>query len=141
MPKRGKKPPQSEQRIAESLDELVEVVVASGVMGDERIDDPAQHARVAAILEQFDPDFRDDLVRRFATEDSLNALKIRRFCASHQLTDAEQRVVQSLCRGLSLKEHADAYCISPNTARTQLQRVREKVGVSRQADIVSKALS
>ncbi|MEM1403836.1 MAG: helix-turn-helix transcriptional regulator [Pseudomonadota bacterium] len=123
-----------------SLDELTELVAASGVMGVDRAEDPEQRDRVHQILSHFGNEMREDLVYRIASEESLNFIKIRRFCERHELTSAEQKVVESLCAGLSLAQHAEAHFISPNTARTHLQRVREKVGVSRQADIVSKAL-
>ena len=123
-----------------SLDELTELVAASGVMGVDRAEDPEQQARVHQILSHFGDEMREDLVYRIASEESLNFIKIKRFCEKHELTSAEQKVVESLCAGLSLAQHAESHFISPNTARTHLQRVREKVGVSRQADIVSKAL-
>ncbi|GEM_PF-6684364 len=124
-----------------SLEELSELVVASGILGPDRIGDPQQEDRVLEILGHYNSETRDDLVRRIATDESINSIKIKRFGADKGLTKAEQKLLESLCAGRSLAEHAAAHFISPNTARTHLQRIREKVGVSRQADIVSKALS
>ena len=123
-----------------STDELVEMVADSRILGADRNDDPQQLERVSQILEHLDAGLREDIVTRVASEDSLTRAKIKRCVSKHGLTPAEGRLVDSLCAGRSAADHAEQYSISPNTVRTHMQRVREKLGVKRQADIVRKAL-
>lgn len=123
-----------------SVDELVELIADSELLGRDRHDDPAQHARLKQILGHLDENLRQDIVTRFVSEDSLTKLKLRRFVERYGLTKAEAKLVESLCAGRSSAEHAEAHSISPNTVRTHMQRVREKLGVKRQAEIVRMAL-
>jgi DNA-binding CsgD family transcriptional regulator/PAS domain-containing protein len=52
------------------------------------------------------------------------------------LTPAEARVATAVLNGLSLREAADAHQVSFNTVRSQLAKVYEKTGVTRQAELV-----
>lgn len=56
--------------------------------------------------------------------------------AVYGLTRAEGRLAEALANGLSTSEAADAFGISPLTARTQLKSIFAKTGTSRQADLV-----
>lgn len=123
-----------------TVDELLELVEESRVLGPDRADDPQQLARVGEILDYLGDDLREDIVTRIASEDSIMRTKIKRFIAAHHLTPAEAKLVESLCVGRSTAEHAELCSISPNTVRTHMQRIREKVGVKRQADVVRRAL-
>ncbi|WOJ97987.1 helix-turn-helix transcriptional regulator [Congregibacter brevis] len=123
------------------VDALGELLSAAGILGEDRAGDPTQEARLGEILGHYDADMRIALTQRVVSDESLKPIKIKRFCEEHALTGAEIKVVESLCLGRSMAEHAAEHFISPNTARTHLQRVREKTGISRQADIVSTVLA
>lgn len=138
-------PPKNKDQAHEETDSeaeaLCEALLAAGILGEDRAGDAGQEARLEEILGHYDVDMRMALAQRVASEESLKPIKIKRFCELHSLTGAEKKVVESLCLGRSMSEHAAANFISPNTARTHLQRVREKTGISRQADIVSTVLA
>ncbi|GAB5413684.1 MAG: hypothetical protein Cons2KO_12870 [Congregibacter sp.] len=123
-----------------SPEELVALIKDARILGVDRADDPAQLERVGQILDHLDVELREDVVQRIASEDSIARTKIRRLARKYSLTPAECKLVESLCAGSSMAEHAKEHGISPNTARTHMQRVREKLGVKRQADIVRLAL-
>jgi DNA-binding CsgD family transcriptional regulator len=53
------------------------------------------------------------------------------------LTPAEARVARSLASGKTLADIASAGDVSRSTVRTQLDRVMEKTGCNRQADVVA----
>ncbi len=55
------------------------------------------------------------------------------------LTEAEARLAAALCEGLCLKDIAKARGVKITTVRTQAQRVLDKAGVSRQAELVALA--
>lgn len=126
----------AKEKPAYSREELIELIQEAKVLGPERADDPEQLERVAQILNALDVDLREDVVHRIASEDSITRTKIRRLVRDHGLTPAESKLVESLCAGRSMADHADKHSISPNTARTHMQRVREKLGAKNQADIV-----
>lgn len=63
------------------------------------------------------------------------------FAAEHGLTPAETRLVESIAGGASVAEHATAQGISTNTARVHMQRVLEKTGARRQAELVRMILA
>jgi DNA-binding CsgD family transcriptional regulator len=53
------------------------------------------------------------------------------------LTPAEARVARSLASGKTVADIATDGGVSRNTIRTQLDRVMEKTGCNRQADVVA----
>lgn len=55
------------------------------------------------------------------------------------LTAAEAKLAAALCDGLCLKDIAEARGVKMTTVRTQAQRVLDKAGVSRQAELVALA--
>jgi len=57
------------------------------------------------------------------------------------LTPAEARLTAAIARGETLQQFADQAGVSLNTARTLLQRIFSKTGVSRQAELVRLALT
>jgi DNA-binding CsgD family transcriptional regulator len=75
-----------------------------------------------------------------APEDAptFGASRLARF---YGLTPAEGRLLAGLLGGQSLAEHAAAGGVSPNTAKTLLQRVFAKTGQARQSDLVRLVLS
>jgi DNA-binding CsgD family transcriptional regulator/PAS domain-containing protein len=58
------------------------------------------------------------------------------FAHLHRLTGGELRVLLTLAQGLGAKEAADMLGISEATVRTHLQRMFEKTGTSRQAELL-----
>ena len=58
-----------------------------------------------------------------------SALGLEMLAIRHQLTYAERRVMKALVASRSAREIADAHCVSVPTIRTQIQAIREKVGV------------
>ncbi|MEQ9463164.1 MAG: helix-turn-helix transcriptional regulator [Haliea sp.] len=135
-----KKPKKNECACGVSAETLVHILAGAGLLGEDRTGDLNQHQRVVQILNQFDDDLRGEIQRRLDVDKPDLIAKIIEFCQQHKLTPAEQKLVQSLCQGHSLAQHADRHHISKHTARTHLQRARKKVGVSRQAELVRLAL-
>lgn len=62
------------------------------------------------------------------------------FAALYGLTRSELDVALALARGASLKDIAETRQVSINTVRTHAARLRDKLGVHRQADIVRTTL-
>ena len=56
--------------------------------------------------------------------------------ALYKLTTAEARLTVHLCQGLTLAEISEKFSLSINTLKTQLRSCFNKVGVSRQAELV-----
>jgi DNA-binding CsgD family transcriptional regulator/PAS domain-containing protein len=56
--------------------------------------------------------------------------------AAYDLTPAETRVLASLLAGRTLAETAEALGIAPSTAKTHLDKIFSKTGVTRQADLM-----
>jgi DNA-binding CsgD family transcriptional regulator len=54
------------------------------------------------------------------------------------LTPAEAKVAAAVCQGQTTADIAAAHGVSVNTVRTQIQSAMEKLGVNRQAEMVSK---
>lgn len=57
------------------------------------------------------------------------------------LTEAESRLVDRLCAGLSLQEAAEELAVSTNTVRTHLRSVFAKTNTSRQADLLREVIT
>lgn len=68
-------------------------------------------------------------------------VKVKNFATQFALTPAETRLVESLARGATVAEHAAERGISVNTARVHMQRVLEKTGAHRQANLVRMLLA
>ena len=64
-----------------------------------------------------------------------------RLRSAYNLTAAEARLVLGLCAGRALAEYAVAAHISPNTAKYHLKSVFEKLGETRQAELVRRVIS
>lgn len=92
--------------------------------------------RLETILAQLD----DTLIQEFfppaAAPAGLAGL-VAELGERYGLTPAEQRVLEGLCNGLSLKEQAEATGVSRNTLRSQTQRLLEKTGTHSQPELIS----
>lgn len=67
----------------------------------------------------------------------LNAPPLAMLRTLFDLTPTEARIAQGLAKGETLEDIAEAGGVSILTVRTQMRRVREKTGCSRQAELVS----
>ncbi|NRA85939.1 MAG: hypothetical protein HRU28_00810 [Rhizobiales bacterium] len=56
--------------------------------------------------------------------------------AAFGLTPAESRLAKSLYEGLSLSDHAELYQTTTTTARNQLSSIFQKMGISKQSELV-----
>ncbi len=54
----------------------------------------------------------------------------------YRMTPAEALLTEALVNGHSLKQYAEARCVTINTVRTQLKAATAKTGANRQADLV-----
>lgn len=54
----------------------------------------------------------------------------------YRMTPAEAQLTEALVNGQSLKQYAEARCVTMNTVRTQLKAAAAKTGAKRQADLV-----
>lgn len=57
--------------------------------------------------------------------------------AKHSITNREKEIIEYLSRGLSEKEIGDKLYISPKTVNNHLDRIRRKIGVSKNIEIVA----
>ncbi|WP_108662749.1 helix-turn-helix transcriptional regulator [Acuticoccus kandeliae] len=60
--------------------------------------------------------------------------------AAGGFTPAEARLAHALIAGASIRDHAEAHGITEHTVRFHMKRIREKLGVSRQAEAVAEIL-
>lgn len=60
----------------------------------------------------------------------------RLFTEQFNLTQAETRLCRALADGLSLADYCEKYCVSANTARSQLKAVFDKTSTRRQSDLL-----
>jgi len=63
-------------------------------------------------------------------------IPVQRLMGLYGLTPAEAGIASRLSQGMSLREAARSLQVSENTAKTQLKKVFEKVGVVRQSQLV-----
>jgi DNA-binding CsgD family transcriptional regulator len=73
--------------------------------------------------------------RRWKTRERNRPIVAAAYC----LTRAETRVLASLLAGRTLAETADALGIAPTTAKTHLDNIFAKTGVTRQAELMRRA--
>lgn len=85
----------------------------------------ASHASLAVLLERV----------------SARSASLLRLSERFHLTSREQEVAQFLLQGLTSKEIGLRMQISPNTVKTFLRLILDRMGVSRRSAIVGKALT
>jgi DNA-binding CsgD family transcriptional regulator len=64
-------------------------------------------------------------------ERAYSPMAFEMFCAQHQLTHAERRVLQSLLDGNRPVDMADEFGVALSTVRTQVANIRAKLGAAR----------
>jgi len=72
-------------------------------------------------------------IRRLADE---HRQRLKRVAARFGLTPAESRLLDALCGGASLSQASASLGVARTTARTHLQRIFDKSGTHRQAELV-----
>ena len=74
----------------------------------------------------------------FVSDPAEKAEQIHAFDLLFGFTEAEAALAQALVGGVSARQYALEQGISPNTAYTHLRRIKEKVGASRQVELIRK---
>lgn len=119
----------------------------SRTLGAMPVHDDSGHTRLGLLLRSIPQkqSAKDPLSPAFALylRDALNkwvapSETIRKLFG---ITAAEASLTVHIARGLSIQEAATEMAISPNTAKSHLQAIFVKLGISRQADLVRIALS
>jgi DNA-binding CsgD family transcriptional regulator len=101
------------------------------------LSEPVWRERVREIAEWLPDETRNEIADRL--DRSLQyrtTVDFTMFAARHKLTATELLLVESLVRGATVAEHAAERGISVNTARVHMQRVLDKTGARRQADLI-----
>lgn len=79
------------------------------------------------------------LLRVRHAPDSIEA-RLRTLGPAYDLTPAEQRVLGALIAGQSPSQHAQAHGVSIHTVRKQIAMIKDKMGCTRQVDLVRAGL-
>ena len=74
----------------------------------------------------------------FVSDPAERTAQLHAFDLLFGFTEAEAALAQALVGGVSARRYAVEQGISPNTAYTHLRRIKEKVGASRQAELIRK---
>lgn len=82
-----------------------------------------------------------DRVRALSIEPASNGDLLSILLHAYGLTQRETEVVAVLYRGLSAKEIADEFSISPHTVRDHTKAIYEKVGVSSRGELLARLFS
>ena len=83
----------------------------------------------------------DMMIVILINEDELVARRIARAGEAYGLTAAQQRVAVEIAEGIGINRTAEALGVQPNTVRTHVKRMFERVGVHGQAALVRALLS
>ena len=121
-------------RVRDRVDQL-------GLMDFDLCADQSRSNRLLEILSQLPDHFVDELDARLAREILPERVMIEKFAADHSITAAETRLLAGLLESVSVSEHAEAFGISINTARTHMRRLLEKTGARNQTDLVLKVFA
>ena len=73
----------------------------------------------------------DQVLVLLGRERACSPLALEMFCAQHQLTHAERRVLQALIDGLRPADMAQDFGVALSTVRTQVATIRAKLGAER----------
>lgn len=65
---------------------------------------------------------------------------ITRFCRTHQLSRQETKLLQAAVQELTNDEAADALGCAPSTVRTYWTRIFQKVGCTRERDVLARVV-
>lgn len=111
-----------------------------------RLQIPDDGVRAGSSLELVAADMRLRFGReklifmRIRKRQSRTATSVDQLSASFGVTQAEARVWSALIAGQSPRQYADGQGVSINTVRKQIATLMEKVGCTRQVDLVRKGL-
>lgn len=98
--------------------------------------EPIWQDRLRELVAGLPQDLTRDLAYRLTQAMGQELVDFTGFAERHGLTPSESLLVESLAEGLSVAEHAEQRGISVNTARVHMQRVLEKTGAGRQAELL-----
>ena len=124
-----------------SMDPLLVQAMELGLLDEEILAEASQIKRLNQAVGNLDDSLYQQLHVRVKAEADRKLGRLDSFAEEYGLTEAELALLLSLCQGLSSVEHANKKSISKHTARTHMQRLREKTGASRQTDLVRMALA
>lgn len=93
------------------------------------LQDGSERLSVALLPVQVDGDAGPAAVAMLGRRTVCSALGLEMLAASHGLTYAEQRVLRALVNNGTVREIAASHGVAITTVRTQIQAVREKLGV------------
>lgn len=106
---------------------------------------PQSHYAINLLLTQSNPTFCGSTEKRVAIylscPDSFMATSTERLMTLYRMTNAEASVAIALANGLSLAQISQANDVSIETIRTQLKQIFQKMGVSKQQDVIRVLLS
>jgi DNA-binding CsgD family transcriptional regulator len=125
---------------ATAIDPLLRQAMELGLLDDELLAEARQIKRLNEAVGNLDDSLYKQLHDRVSAETNRKPSRLAAFSQEYRLTESESALLLSLCEGLSSAAHATKMNISKHTARTHMQRLREKTGASRQADLVRMAL-
>ncbi len=118
----------------ETFVSLLDVLTLDGASLD---NEPLWKERAYEIAAWLPDETRREIATRLRdAQQAAQEVDVEGFAVRHGLTPAETKLLESLVQGSSLVEHAGAHGISVNTARVHMQRVLEKTGARRQANLV-----
>lgn len=117
----------------ESSDELHAAIDAAARRGLRRLVCPREADTPMIVVTPLAPDAADRrplALVMLGRRTLCTPLGLELLAMQHRLTLAEQRVLRALVGGASVRDIALEHCVAVSTIRTQLQSMREKVGVS-----------
>lgn len=98
--------------------------------------EPAWLERVEQIAQYLPREQLDALLHRLDHAKGIDFTDVQGFATSHNLTEAEEKLLSSLASGLSVPEHAKKMDISVNTGRVHMQNILNKTGAAGQLDLM-----
>lgn len=123
-------------RDADASADLLSRIRELGMLPHEVLSEPDQLARLQEVFAALDPALHDQIMRRTDQHIDQKQSRIRAFAEHYDLTAAELDLLTNLCSGLNTRQHAQVRNISKHTVRTHMQRLREKTGAKREAEVI-----
>ncbi len=123
-----------------SGEELLSKTLELGIVDTDLVSEPHRLDRLGEVFGKLEPRLQQELQLRMEQQLDRKHSRIKAFAEHYELTAAELDLLTNLCSGLNTAQHAKQRNISKNTVRTHMQRLREKTGASRQAEVIWMAL-
>ena len=119
---------------------LLSLVRELGILDPDSPTEAHQLERLEEVFDHLPPELQRDLQNTIDRQLDRKHSRIKAFAEYYDLTAAELDLLTNLCAGLNTAEHAEKRNISKHTVRTHMQRLREKTGAKRQAEVIWMAL-